>query len=77
MSKEPMDLYFSVFNMNDEDKKRSDAGFIMRFGQEIFDKEISPIHKDGIMTIFHNQRNQWTLWYAEIIAFLVNERRDK
>lgn len=74
MPVEPLDMHFAVFNIRDEDKKRANAGFIMRFGQEIFDKEILPIHKAGIMSIFHNPPNQWTRWYAEIVAFLVNDR---
>ncbi len=75
MSKEPLDIGFSVFNMNQEDKRRADAGFVVRFSQEIFDKEISPIHEAGIMSIFHKPPNKWTKWYVETVAFLVNERR--
>lgn len=75
MSREPLNVHFAVFNIKNEDKQKADAGFIRRFGQEIFNREILPIHKAGIMSIFNDPPNQWTTWYAEIVAFLVNDRR--
>ncbi len=75
MLEEPMDRNFAIFNIKNEDRQRADAGFIRRFGQEVFDREISPIHKAGIMSVFHNPPNKWTTWYVETVAFLVNERR--
>jgi hypothetical protein len=74
MAKEFLNVGFAVFNIKTEEKHKADTGFITRFGQEIFDKEILPIHKSGIMSIFHNPPNQWTAWYIEIVAFLVNNR---
>jgi hypothetical protein len=73
MAKEFLDTRFAVFNIRTEEKQKADTGFIIRFGQEIFDKEILPIHEAG-MSVFHNPPNQWTEWYTEIVAFLVNDR---
>lgn len=70
----PLDVKFAVFNRQREERQRTDEGFIRRFGREAFDKEIQPIHDEGIMTIFHKAPNEHTGWYVEIAAFLVNER---
>lgn len=74
MSEEVLDMGFAVFNMTADDKERTDAGFVRRFGQEAFDTEIEPIHRGGIMSIFHDDPTKRTRWYAETVAFLVNER---
>ncbi len=75
MSKEVLDVGVAVFNMTPDDKERADAGFVRRFGREAFDAEVEPLHRGGIMSIFHNSPTEHSRWYAETVAFLVNERR--
>lgn len=74
MSIDPLDVFFAFFNIKEEDKQKVEIGFIRRFSREIFNREILPIYESGIMSIFANPPNEWTLWYVEIVAFLVNNR---
>lgn len=74
MSEKPLNVFTATFNIRNEEKQKADTGFIRRFGIKIFNREILPAHKTGIMSIFHNPPNEWTLWYVEIVAFLVNNR---
>lgn len=71
---EPLGLNFAVFNIHAEDQTKADAGFIRRWGQELFNEKIAPFHKAGIMSIFNVQPNPHTRWYVELVAFLVNTR---
>ena len=72
---EVLGLNFAVFNIQTEDRTMADAGFIRRWGKELFNKKIAPIHKTGIMSIFNIKPNKYTRWYVELVAFLVNARR--
>jgi hypothetical protein len=74
--KEIMDISFAVFNRHINNAgDRAKMAFIKRFGQEVWDKEIEPFEKQGIMTLFHTEPNTYTEWYTEVVGVLVNEDR--
>lgn len=73
---EPMDISLAVFNghVNDGFKKANKA-FAEKFGREVFDREIKPLHAEGIMVIFQKPPTEFTKWYAEKVQSIVNDGR--
>ena len=74
--KERLNQGFSVFNLHVNNAgKRADAEFIAQFGQEKFDEVIKPMHKEGIMVIFHNPPTIFTMAWTVLVTAFVNENR--
>lgn len=73
---ERMSVDFAVFNchMNNA-KKRADEEFIAQFGREKFDKVMGPIHRKGIMSIFHKAPTKYTMAWVVLCVAFVNENR--
>lgn len=72
--REILDIKFSVFNchINDALDKASIA-FIKDFGAIQFAEVIAPIIHTGIMSIFHEEPNEMTLFFVKMIQDFVNE----
>lgn len=72
-TKEPMDVYFAVFNCHvNNAKSKAIREFKKTYSPEIYDKEIKPFIKSGIMSIFQEKPNKYTLHFAETIQKYVN-----
>lgn len=75
---ERMEQGWAVFNCHRNDaKERADAEFIAQFGQEIFDEVMAPLHKDGIMAIFHDDPTPETAAWVALCTAYVNEDRNE
>lgn len=71
---ERMSQGFAVFNCHINDASdRADAEFIAQFGQKAFDSTIKPLHEEGIMGIFHDEPQKWTLAWVTLVTAFVNE----
>ncbi len=71
-----MDLCFAVFNCHINDGlKKATTEFKEKFGSKVFKDEISPLIKDGIMSIFQKDPNKHTQWFAIRIQQIVNKGR--
>jgi hypothetical protein len=72
-----MNQSFSVFNSHVNDaSQRADAEFIAQFGDEVFAREIAPLHHKGIMSIFDGAPNIHTLAWVVLVTAYVNENRE-
>lgn len=74
MKSEPMGIGLAVFNCWEYDRTKARNLFRKKFGEDAWKKEIKPIIRRGIMCLFHNSPNKYTLFYAETLARIVNER---
>jgi hypothetical protein len=72
-----MNLYINVFNCNDYSLRVGREEFCAKFGKETFVKEIKPFLKKGIMSIFAEDPNEHTLFYAKAVAKTVQRKMDK
>jgi hypothetical protein len=73
MKKEPMDIRFAAFNCHvNNAKQKAIMRFVKKFGSVTYRREIKPILKNGIMSIFHKEPNEHTKYFAETIQEIVN-----
>ena len=69
----PMSEYFAVFNCHvNNASERARRVFNKRFGAGSYRKHISPLVKRGIMSIFDDKPNTYTLFYVATITRIVN-----
>lgn len=69
-----MDIYFSVFNchINDAKEKAIDM-FKQVYSERKFEKQIQPFLDRGIMSIFNEDPNRYTRFFAGYIQRIVNQ----
>lgn len=73
---EPMDVFFSVFNLHiNKAGERAKAAFIEHFGEALWKEHLEGPERDGIMVIFGEKPTQYTRWYAEKVQEFVNDGR--
>lgn len=71
--REPMDLYFAVFNEHiNQAGKRAVKDVRRKFGTD-GEKAIKALRKSGIMVIFKSKPTPLTEFYAERVKQYVNE----
>ena len=67
-----MDIYFSVFNCHiNNAKNKAIKIFKKKYGIRIFNKKIKP-YMNGIMRIFQDPINKYTLFFCKTIEKTVN-----
>lgn len=78
MSKrERMNSVVAVFNSHINDAShRADEEFKKQFGEKVFEKQIAPYHKRGIMSILSPLNRFKLVWIVLVTAF-VNEPLNK
>lgn len=73
---EPMDVFFSVFNLHiNKAGERAKAAFIGHFGEALWKEHLEGPDRDGIMVIFEGKPTEYTRWYAEKVQEFVNDGR--
>jgi len=71
---ERMDAYFAVFNGHINNAEiRANAEFRAQFGDEVYAREIAPVHAEGVMSIFAGQPNIHTMAWVTLVTAYVNE----
>ena len=69
----PVNLFFAVFNCHVNNAQTlANKAFKERYGKLVFNKQIAPFARKGIMSIFDEPPNEWTQFWAEKVAELVN-----
>ena len=71
---QPMNVYFAVFNVRRGERWRASRAFIKKWGRDAYRREILPLWRKGIMSIFQQPPNRHTLSYAYTIRYFVNKR---
>lgn len=66
--------YFAVFNSIAADTDKAKWAFKLQFGKDAYREQIKPYLKKGIMSIFKDDPNEYTLWYVRYLADVVRER---
>jgi len=72
--KEPMDVYFSVFNYHVNDAKDRALEVLEKYSPT-YVEEIRQAEEEGIMTIFQKEPTPASASFAILVAFFVNEDR--
>ena len=73
---EKMDPHLSVFNCHvNKADRRAKAAFIEKYGKAVWDKQLQPKVKTGIMVIFKERPTKYTRFYVAAITKFVNEDR--
>lgn len=67
-------ITWAVFNCDKPDLAGAKRAFVKRYGLALYREHIKPIIQRGIMTLFHNTPNEYTLFYAEVLALLADKR---
>ena len=71
---EIMDPTFAIFNQHkNKADERAKKAFIEMFGQKDWDKNIQPLIDNGIMSIFNEEPNTYTIAYVAFVFAFVNE----
>jgi hypothetical protein len=69
-----MNTVESVFNCHINNAQEKAIGaFRKKYGREVFLKEIDPLIKRGIMSVFNQEPNEHTLFFVKRIEFYVNQ----
>lgn len=70
-------ITWAVFNCDKPDLAGAKRAFVKRYGLALYREHIKPISKRGIMALFHNKPNEYTLFYAEVLALLADKRHTR
>jgi hypothetical protein len=69
-----LDVHFSIFNLHVNDAgERADVEFKAQFGEAKWNEHIKPLHDAGIMSIFQSTPSMYTMAWASLCAYFVNE----
>ena len=67
-------LQIAVFNVHENDKRKARKRIIAEFGRDIYDNEVKPKMKTGIMEIFSHKPTRPLKRFAWYCAFSVEQR---
>jgi len=68
-----MNAYEALFNchINDALNKAIDL-FIKKYGENVYNKQIAPFVKRGVMGIFEKNPNEYTIFFVDSVTNYVN-----
>lgn len=70
---EPMTPYLAVFNLHVNDAgKRANKEFIHRWGLTCYNKEITPVRRAGVMSIFDRKPSRRQAAWIRMVTRYVN-----